>query len=39
MCMNCGCGKPDDRHGHPENVTAGAEGTRRGGRGTPESES
>ena len=23
MCMNCGCGKPDDRHGHAENLTAG----------------
>jgi len=22
MCMNCGCGKPDDNHGHPENLTA-----------------
>jgi len=22
MCMNCGCGLPDERHGHPENITA-----------------
>jgi hypothetical protein len=22
MCMNCGCGKPDDRHDHPENLVA-----------------
>jgi hypothetical protein len=22
MCMNCGCGKPDDNHGHPENLIA-----------------
>ena len=22
MCMNCGCGKPDDRHGHAENLIA-----------------
>lgn len=22
MCMNCGCGKPDDRHEHPENLVA-----------------
>ncbi len=21
MCMNCGCGKPDDRHGNPDNIT------------------
>ncbi|MDA8204224.1 MAG: hypothetical protein M0Z49_15990 [Chloroflexi bacterium] len=21
MCMNCGCGKPDDRHGSPDNIT------------------
>ena len=21
MCMNCGCGTPDERHGHPENIT------------------
>jgi dihydroxyacetone kinase len=23
MCMNCGCGKPDDRHGRTENLIAG----------------
>lgn len=22
MCMNCGCGKPDDEHGNPANITA-----------------
>lgn len=22
MCMNCGCGQPDDRHGNPANLTA-----------------
>ena len=22
MCMNCGCGKPDDRQDHPENLIA-----------------
>jgi hypothetical protein len=22
MCMNCGCGKPDEKHGHAENLTA-----------------
>lgn len=22
MCMNCGCGVPDDRHGDPANITA-----------------
>jgi hypothetical protein len=22
MCMNCGCGKPDDQHGHAENLIA-----------------
>ena len=22
MCMNCGCGKPDDDHGNPANITA-----------------
>jgi hypothetical protein len=22
MCMNCGCGRPDESHGHPENLTA-----------------
>lgn len=21
MCMNCGCGKPDDRHGNAANLT------------------
>jgi len=21
MCMNCGCGQPDDRHGNPDNIT------------------
>lgn len=21
MCMNCGCGKPDDRHGDDANIT------------------
>ncbi len=21
MCMNCGCGHPDDRHGNPDNIT------------------
>lgn len=86
MCMNCACGKPDDNHGHAENLTAddlrragdvngqslqetarniaqaveqldrggadapalpgsglaepaGAQGARKGGHGTPESES
>jgi hypothetical protein len=22
MCMNCGCGEPEDRHGDPANITA-----------------
>jgi hypothetical protein len=22
MCMNCGCGQPEDRHGRPANITA-----------------
>ncbi len=22
MCMNCGCGVPEDRHGDPANITA-----------------
>jgi hypothetical protein len=22
MCMNCGCGQPNDDHGKPENITA-----------------
>jgi hypothetical protein len=22
MCMNCGCGKPDENQGHAENLTA-----------------
>ena len=22
MCMNCGCGAPEDRHGDPANITA-----------------
>jgi hypothetical protein len=22
MCMNCGCGEPDDRRDHPENLIA-----------------
>ena len=22
MCLNCGCGKPDDDHGNPANITA-----------------
>jgi hypothetical protein len=21
MCMNCGCGEPEDRHGDPANIT------------------
>jgi hypothetical protein len=21
MCMNCGCGKPEDRHGNDANIT------------------
>lgn len=21
MCYNCGCGKPDDDHGNPKNIT------------------
>lgn len=21
MCMNCGCGAPEDRHGDPANIT------------------
>jgi len=24
MCMNCGCGLPDESHGKPENITASA---------------
>jgi hypothetical protein len=24
MCMNCGCGMPDDAHGNPDNITAKA---------------
>jgi hypothetical protein len=24
MCMNCGCGEPDDDRGKPENITAQA---------------
>lgn len=23
MCMNCGCGQPDQDHGKPANITAG----------------
>ena len=30
MCLNCGCGKPDDPHGNPANITADA--LRRAGR-------
>lgn len=22
MCMNCGCGQPNEDHGKPENITA-----------------
>jgi hypothetical protein len=22
MCMNCGCGQPDEDHGKPDNITA-----------------
>lgn len=21
MCLSCGCGKPDDDHGNPKNIT------------------
>lgn len=21
MCMTCGCGRPEDRHGSPDNIT------------------
>ena len=24
MCLNCGCGQPDEDHGKPENITADA---------------
>jgi hypothetical protein len=24
MCMNCGCGQPNDDHGEPANITASA---------------
>ncbi|HJU47374.1 MAG TPA: hypothetical protein VJ689_04520 [Gaiellaceae bacterium] len=24
MCMNCGCGQPDEDHGNPANITAAA---------------
>ena len=30
MCLNCGCGKPDESHGNPANITA--EDLRRAGR-------
>ncbi len=23
MCLNCGCGAPEDRHGDDQNITAG----------------
>jgi hypothetical protein len=23
MCLNCGCGAPEDRHGDDDNITAG----------------
>lgn len=23
MCLNCGCGKPNEDHGNPANITAG----------------
>jgi len=29
MCMNCGCGEPNEDHGNPANITA--EGLRRAG--------
>jgi hypothetical protein len=22
MCLNCGCGQLEERHGHPENITS-----------------
>jgi hypothetical protein len=30
MCLNCGCGKPEDAHGNPANITAAD--LRRAGR-------
>lgn len=30
MCLNCGCGQPDDPHGNPANITA--DKLRRAGR-------
>jgi len=30
MCLNCGCGKPEDSHGNPANITASD--LRRAGR-------
>jgi len=30
MCLNCGCGKPEDPHGNPANITA--DDLRRAGR-------
>ena len=29
MCLNCGCGQPDEDHGKPANITA--DGLRRAG--------